>query len=113
MDTLKKLMEINTFASTDKNKKVLENYTKLWNETKYHIETINADKSGKYEKDYVKIKFNSDDDLPLNKMLKLRMLTIIVRPVFEELLDISEGIDINKINASKECDICHYWYFLD
>ena len=27
--------------------------------------------------------------------------------------DISEGIDINKTNASKECDICHYWYFLD
>ena len=27
--------------------------------------------------------------------------------------DISEGIDINKANASKECDICHYWYFLD
>ena len=25
----------------------------------------------------------------------------------------SEGIDINKTNASKECDICHYWYFLD
>ena len=24
-----------------------------------------------------------------------------------------EGIDINKRNASKECDICHYWYFLD
>ena len=28
-------------------------------------------------------------------------------------IDISEGIGINKINASKECDICHYWYFLD
>ena len=28
-------------------------------------------------------------------------------------IDISEGIDIDKINASKECDICHYWYFLD
>ena len=26
---------------------------------------------------------------------------------------ISEGIDINKTNASKECNICHYWYFLD
>ena len=26
---------------------------------------------------------------------------------------ISKGIDINKTNASKECDICHYWYFLD
>ena len=28
-------------------------------------------------------------------------------------IDISEGIDINKTNASKECDICNYWYFLD
>ena len=27
--------------------------------------------------------------------------------------DISEGIHINKTNASKECTICHYWYFLD
>ena len=26
-------------------------------------------------------------------------------------IDISEGIDINKTNASKECDICHYWFF--
>ena len=28
-------------------------------------------------------------------------------------IDISEGIDINKINASKERKICHYWYFKD
>ena len=28
-------------------------------------------------------------------------------------IDISEGIDINKTNASKECDIRYYWYFLD
>ena len=26
---------------------------------------------------------------------------------------ISEGIDINKTNLSKECMLCHYWYFLD
>ena len=25
--------------------------------------------------------------------------------------DISEGIDINKTNKSKECMLCHYWYF--
>ena len=24
-------------------------------------------------------------------------------------IDISEGIDINKTNLSKDCDICHYW----
>ena len=28
-------------------------------------------------------------------------------------IDISKGIDINKTNASKECDICHYWYFFE
>ena len=32
----------------------------------------------------MKIKFISDDNLPLNKMLKLHMLTVIVRSVFEE-----------------------------
>ena len=68
-----------TFASTDKIKKV---YAKLLDEIKYHIQTINAGKSGEYDKNYMKIKFNSDDDLPLNKILELHMLTIIVRSVF-------------------------------
>ena len=31
-----------TFASTDKSKKVLEKYTKLWDKIKYHIQTINT-----------------------------------------------------------------------
>ena len=26
-------------------------------------------------------------------------------------INISEGIDVNKTSASKQCDICHYWYF--
>ena len=73
-----------TFASTEKNKKVLEKYANLWDKIKYHIQAINSDKSGEYEKDYVGIKFNLDDDLPLNKILNLYMLTIIVRSVFEE-----------------------------
>ena len=49
-------MEINGF--TDKNKRVLEKYEKLSDEIKYHIQTINSDKSGEYEKDYMRIKFN-------------------------------------------------------
>ena len=28
-------------------------------------------------------------------------------------VDVSEEIDVNKTNASKECDISHYWYFKD
>ena len=27
-------------------------------------------------------------------------------------IDVSEGVDTKKTSASKECDICHYWYFL-
>ena len=28
-------------------------------------------------------------------------------------IDVFEGIYINKTSPSKECDICHYWYFLN
>ena len=28
------------------------------------------------------------------------------------IIDVSEGIDINKTSASKQGNICHYWYFL-
>ena len=37
-----------------------------------------------YEIDLMKIKFNSDDDLPLNKPLKFHAVTMIIRSVFEE-----------------------------
>ena len=30
-----------------------------------------------------------------------------------ERIDISDGIDVNKSDESKECTLCHYWYFLD
>ena len=64
--------------------KVLEKYRKLWDKIKYHIQPINASKSGEYGKDYIKLKFNSDDDLSLNEILKLYNLTVIARSVFEE-----------------------------
>ena len=39
---------------------------------------------GDYDEKYIKIKFNSDDDLPLNKILKLHNLTLLVRSVSQE-----------------------------
>ena len=48
------------------------------------MKTINGDKENDYGKDYKKIKFISDDDLPLNKSLKFHAMTIIIRSVFEE-----------------------------
>ena len=45
---------------------------------------MNGGKEGEHGKNVIKIKFHTDDDFPLNKPLKLLMLTIIVRSVFEE-----------------------------
>ena len=39
---------------------------------------------GDYDEKYIKIKFNSDDDLSLNKILKLHNLTLLVRSVSQE-----------------------------
>ena len=51
---------------------------------KNEIETIKDSKNGEYDKDFMKIKFNTDDNLPLNKPLNLHLFTIIVRCIFEE-----------------------------
>ena len=53
------------------------------NGIKNKIKAINGDECD-YGKDDIKIKFNSDDDLPLNKLLKFRLMTIIIRCVFSE-----------------------------
>ena len=39
---------------------------------------------GEYNKDYMKIKFNSDDNIPLNKQLNFLSLTVIIRNTFEK-----------------------------
>ena len=63
--------------STDENKEVLEKYAELWDGIKNEIETINGGKKGEYGKDFMKIKFNTDDKLALNKPLKLHLLRFI------------------------------------
>ena len=71
------------FDATDENKELLKIYAGVWNGIKNKINAINSSECN-YEKDYMKIKFNCDDDLPLNKPLKFHMMTIIIRSVFEE-----------------------------
>ena len=48
------------------------------------VETINGGKKGEYGKYFMKIEFNTDHDLPLNKLFKLHLLTVIVRCIFEK-----------------------------
>ena len=72
------------FNSVDENKEVLKKYADVWDGIKNKIKAINGGKENDYGKDYMKIKFNSDDDLPLNKPLKFHAMTIIIRSLFEE-----------------------------
>ena len=71
------------FDSTDENKELLKKYNDVWNGIKSKIKEV-SDSECDYEKDYMKIKFNSDNNLPLNKPLKFHNITITIRSVFEE-----------------------------
>ena len=56
------------FDSTDENKELIKKYNDVFNGIRDKIKEINSDECD-YEKDYLKIKFNSDNNLPLNKPL--------------------------------------------
>ena len=68
---------------TDSNNDVLIKYAEVWNGIKIQIKKINNDSVVEYDKDYMKFKFDSDDNLPLNKVLKFHAVIIIIRSVFE------------------------------
>ena len=55
----------------------------VWNGMKNKIKEVSSSECD-YEKDYMNIKFNSDDNLPLIKPLKFHNMTITIRSVFEE-----------------------------
>ena len=68
------------FDST--NKELLKKYNDVWNGIKNKIKEVDNSEFD-YEKDYMKIKFNPDDNLPLNKPLKFHLMTITIGSVFE------------------------------
>ena len=72
------------FVSTDKNKEILEKQAKLWSEIKNQIKTINGGEPFKYKKDFIKIGFESDDALPLDKILSIPSMIIVTRSVLQE-----------------------------
>ena len=69
---------------TYNNNDVLAKYAEVWRGIKDQIKKINNGSANEYAKYYMKIKFDSDDNLPLNKILKFRALTIIIRNIFEK-----------------------------
>ena len=71
------------FDVTYENKELLKRYDDVFNGIMGKIKKIDDDWL-EYTKDYTKIKFNSDDNLPLNKPLKFYQMTITIRCVFSE-----------------------------
>ena len=112
------------FDVTYENKKLLKRYDDVFNGIMDKIKKIDDDWL-EYAKDYMKIKFNSDDNLPLNKSLNFFNMTVTIRCVFSEYnelypqvflgkalyslqkmlkydrIDISERIDVDKTDKSK------------
>ena len=83
-----------------------------------------------YTKNYMKIQFNSDDILPLNKPLTIRSVFSEDNKLYPQVfldealyslkkmlkydkIDITEVIDLDKTNKLKKCIFCHYWYYLN
>ena len=56
-----------SIADTIKINEILQKYNQVFNGIKYHIKKIDQ-RDGEYDKYYMKIRFNTDDDIPLNKM---------------------------------------------
>ena len=55
----------------------------LWSKMRVLIRSI-AKNSDKYDENYMKIKFNSNDELPLNKTIEIRIMIIVVRTSFHD-----------------------------
>ena len=72
------------FTPTEKNKEALKNYKKLWKESKRQIKVINGDEPIKYKKDFLKIKFESVDNLPLGKTFSIPDIIIVAASVLEK-----------------------------
>ena len=72
------------FDDTDKNKELLEIYDDVFSGIMSKIKKIDDDYWFEYTKGYKKIKFNSDDNLPLNKTLKFHSITVTIRYVISE-----------------------------
>ena len=64
-----------------------ESKEKLWNKIKDLIRSITKS-SDDYDEKYLKIKSNSDDELPLNKTIEIPSMTIVFRAVFIKMTNI-------------------------
>ena len=68
---------------TNESKEKIKNYEELWSKMRDLTRSITKTSDDYYEK-YMKIKFNSDDELPVNKTIEIPSMTIVSRAIFLE-----------------------------
>ena len=66
-----------TLVSTNESKDTLNDYEVLWNKIRDLIRSM-TNKSGNYDKKYMKIKFNSDDYLPIKTLEHQNMVRVVI-----------------------------------
>ena len=76
-----------TLVPTNESKEKIKKYEQLWIKIRNLIRSITKN-SDDYDEKYIKIKLNSDDELPLNKAIDIPSMTIVVRAVFMEITNI-------------------------
>ena len=72
-----------TLVPTNETKEKIKKYEELWSKIRYLIRSRTKN-SEDYDENYMKIKFNSDDELPLNKTIEIPIMIIVVRDSFHE-----------------------------
>ena len=72
-----------TLVPTNETKEKIKKYEELWSKIRYLIRSRTKN-SEDFDENYMKIKFNSDDELPLNKTIEIPVMIIVVRASFHE-----------------------------
>ena len=72
-----------TLVPANQSKEEIKKYEELWSKIRHLIRSITKN-SDDYDEKYIKIKFNSDDEIPLNKTIKIPKMIIVARAVFHE-----------------------------
>ena len=72
-----------TLVPTNESKEKIKKYEELWSKIRYIIRPMTKN-SDNYDEKYMKVKFNLDDELPLNKIIENPSMIIVVRDVFYE-----------------------------
>ena len=100
-----------TLVPTNETKENFKRYEELWSKIRDLIRSVTKNLDD-YDEKFMKIKFNSDEELPLNKTIEISSMTIVVRTIFLEnnkypqvFLDYirMESIEELKKNKIKSC----------